>query len=61
MKRAAQTARNNYADKNYTEAKAAAETAKQLYSTLGLKDKVADIDVLIEQIMADAAIDNALK
>ena len=58
---AEQTARNNYADKNYTEAKAAAETAKQLYSTLGLKDKVADIDVLIEQIMADAAIDNALK
>ena len=58
---AEQSARNNYADKNYIEAKAAAETAKQLYTNLGLKERASEMDVLLEQIMTDAAIDNALK
>ena len=52
-----QIARNNYADKNYT----AAEEAKRLYTQLGMKEKVSDMDILLQQILADAAIDNALK
>ena len=58
---AEQTARNNYADKNYNEAQTAAEEAKRLYTQLGMKEKVSDMDVLLQQIMADAAIDSALQ
>ena len=45
---AEQTARNNYADKNYNEAQTAAEEAKRLYTQLGMKEKVSDMDVLLQ-------------
>ena len=56
-----QRARNFYADKNYEEAKAAAIKAKELYDKLGMKLKVQDMDVLLEQISTDEMIANALK
>ncbi|MBQ9486930.1 MAG: hypothetical protein IJU91_03885 [Selenomonadaceae bacterium] len=56
-----QKARNFYAEKNYEEAKAAATKAKELYTQLGMKSKVADMDLLLEQIATDAMIDSAVK
>ena len=56
-----QNARNFYADKNYSEAKAAAEKAKQLYTDAGMKNKADEMELMIEQITTDEAIDNALK
>ena len=56
-----QRARNLYADKNYSEAKAAAIKAKELYTNLGMKSKVDDMDVLLEQIVTDAQIADSLK
>lgn len=56
-----QRARNLYVDKNYEEAKAAAIKAKELYDKLGMKLKVQDMDVLLEQITTDAQIAAALK
>ena len=56
-----QKARNFYAEKNYEEAKAAAVKAKELYTKLEMKSKVADMDILIEQITTDAQIADALK
>ena len=56
-----QRARNLYLDKNYEEAKAAATKAKELYDKLGMKLKVQDMDVLLEQITTDAQIAAALK
>lgn len=55
------SARNFYADRNYPEAQVAAERAKKLYTDLGMKDKADEMDILIEQITTDTAIDNALK
>ncbi|MBQ9442238.1 MAG: protein phosphatase [Selenomonadaceae bacterium] len=54
-------AREHFVDKNYPEAQAAAERAKKLYTDLGMKDKADEMDILIQQITTDAAIDNALK
>ena len=56
-----QRARNLYVEKNFEEAKAAATKAKELYIKLGMKSKVQDMDVLLEQISTDAMIANALK
>ena len=56
-----QRARNLYLDKNYEEAKAAATKAKELYDKLGMKLKVQDMDILLEQITTDAQIAAALK
>ncbi len=56
-----QKARNLYVEKNYEEAKAAAVKAKELYTKLEMKSKVADMDILIEQITTDAQIADALK
>ena len=56
-----QRARNLYVEKNYEEAKAAANKAKELYTKLEMKSKVEDMDILLEQIATDAQIANALK
>ncbi|MBQ7628618.1 MAG: hypothetical protein IJS81_00155 [Selenomonadaceae bacterium] len=56
-----QKARDLYADKNFEDAKAHATRAKELYEKLGMKSKVADMDILIEQIATDAQIADALK
>ena len=56
-----QRARNLYADKNYTEAKAAAIKAKELYTTLDMKSKVDDMNILLEQIATDETIADSLK
>ena len=54
-------ARAFYADKNFEEAKANAMQAKELYTALGMKSKVAEMDVLIQQISVDSVISNAVK
>ena len=56
-----QRARNFYADKNYEEAKVAVVKAKELYTTLGMKSKVDEMNILLEQIATDAAIADSLK
>jgi len=54
-------ARTLYVDKNFEAAKAKAVQAKELYTELGLKSKVTEMDVLIQQISVDSVISNAVK
>lgn len=54
-------ARNFYLDKNYTAAKAAATQAKEIYAAQGLKTKVDEMDILLQQISVDAVISDAVK
>ena len=56
-----QKARNLYAEKNYEEAKAEATKAKELYTKLDMKSKVAEMDILLQQIATDEQIADALK
>lgn len=50
-----------YAAKNYSEAKAAATSAKKLYTDLGLKTKADEMDILLQQIATDEVIASSLK
>lgn len=56
-----QKARNLYAEKNYEEARTAATKAKELYTKLEMKSKAEEMDILIQQIVTDAQIADALK
>lgn len=55
-----QQARDFYAAKNYAEATATAKQAKEQYEALGMKSKVDEMDILIQQIATDNAIANSL-
>ena len=55
-----QKARDFYADKNYAEATATAKQAKDMYEALGMKSKVDEMDILLQQIATDNAIANSL-
>ena len=59
--KAEENARNFYAEKNFTAAKAAAAQAKELYNALGKKIKAAEMNVLLEQIAVDSMIADAVK
>ena len=50
-----------YSQKNYTEAKAAATSAKKMYEDLGLKTKADEMDILLQQIATDEIIAASLK
>ena len=50
-----------YANKNYSEAKAAANSAKKMYDDLGLKTKADEMDILLQQIATDEVIAASLK
>ena len=54
-------ARELYADKNFAQALAATTEAKRLYTELGMKSKVEEMDILIQQIGVDTAIEKALQ
>lgn len=56
-----QKARDYYANKNYSEATAAANLAKKMYSDLGLKTKADEMDILLQQIATDEIIATSLK
>lgn len=56
-----QKARDYYANKNYAEAKSTVAMAKQMYADLGLKTKVDEMDILLQQIATDELIDDSLK
>ena len=56
-----QDARNLYADKNFTEALAAATAAKDAYTELGLKAKADEMAALLDEISTDQAIAGTLK
>lgn len=55
-----QKARDYYANRNYAEAKSTVAMAKTMYSNLGLKTKVDEMDILLQQIATDEVIDNSL-
>lgn len=57
----AKKALDYYAAKNYSEAKAAATSAKKMYNDLGLKTKADEMDVLLQQIATDEIIASSLK
>ena len=59
--KAEESARNFYAEKNFTAAKAAAAQAKEIYNALGKKSKVEEMDILLEQIAVDSMIADAVK
>ena len=59
--KAEENARNFYIEKNFAEAQAAATQAKQLYSELGMKSKVDEMDILLQQIAVDSMISDSLK
>ena len=59
--KAEQDARSLYADKNFAEAKAAAQAAKDAYTELGLKAKADEMDALLGQIATDEMIAGTLK
>lgn len=54
-------AREFYDKKNFVEAQASANRAKDLYIEIGLKNKADEMDALLQQIATDAAIAEALK
>ena len=56
-----QKARDFFADKNYSEAKAAATTAKKMYADLGMKSKVDEMDILLQEIATDEIISSSVK
>ena len=49
-------ARKAYAERNFALAKQYSQVAKDAFANLGRKDKVAELDLLIEQITADSII-----
>ena len=57
----AKKALDYYAEKNYTEAKAAATSAKKMYDDLGLKTKADEMDILLQQIATDEIIASSVK
>ncbi|MBR2733182.1 MAG: hypothetical protein IKD80_02895, partial [Selenomonadaceae bacterium] len=58
---AAKKALEYYANKNYPEAKAAATSARKIYTDLGLKTKADEMDILLQQIATDEVIAASLK
>ena len=56
-----QRARNFYAEQNFEAARTAATKAKELYTKLGMKSKVDDMDVLLTQIATDEMISDSVK
>lgn len=58
---AAKKALEYYANKNYPEAKAAATSAKKMFTDLGLQTKADEMDILLQQIATDEVIAASLK
>lgn len=54
-------AREYYADKNYSEAKASANMAKKMYADLGMKSKSDEMDILLQEIATDEIISMSVK